>query len=257
MLFFVDESWQTTKDNKFKVGVLSAIQIKSHDFNECSQHIYNLKARHLGFNAGDIEIKGRSILRAYLFKLESKGIPSRELNLARDIISYAESLGTKIFASVVFSEQEVDLACANVDALERPFFFLFERIDLFMKENYPGLIAKVTFDDRGIRFNKTLSKSVSNFSHKSSTGRLFDNILNVPFFAISSENVGIQIADMVAYILANRFTGARHQMEFFAKVKSMQFVSRALFPIGRRQLPKRGIKVLKKERAGDLLFPEG
>lgn len=191
MLFFIDESWQSTHDNKYKIGVLSALQIKSHDFNECSKQIYNLKVKHLGNRAGDIEIKGREILRNYLFELEARGIESKELNLARDILAYAQTLGIKLFASIVFSKEEVDLACANVNQLERPFFFLFERIDLFMKENYPGLMAKLIFDDRGIQFNKKISKSVSNFFHKSSVGQLFDTVIKVPFFAISAENAGI------------------------------------------------------------------
>jgi hypothetical protein len=130
MLFFMDESWQLTPDKKYKVGVLSALQIKSHDFNECSKDIYNLKIKHLWSRSGDIEIKGREILRNYLFGLEAKGIQSKELNLARGIIDYMQTKGIRLFASVVFSIEEIDLACANVNQLERPFFFLFERIDL-------------------------------------------------------------------------------------------------------------------------------
>lgn len=255
MLFFIDESWQSTHDNRYKVGILSALQIKSHDFNECSKQIYSLKIKHLGSRAGDIEIKGREILRNYLFGLESKGIQSKELNFTRDILLYMETLGIKLFASVVFSKQEVDLACANVNLLERPFFFLFERIDLFMKENYPGLMAKLIFDDRGIQFNKKISKSVSNFFHKSSVGQLFGNVIKVPFFAISSENVGIQMADIVAHILGSRFTGDKKQIDFFKKVKNLEFVSRTLFDINGKKVPRLGFKVVKEKEAGDLFSP--
>lgn len=252
MLFFIDESWQLTQDNKYKVGVLSAIQINSHDFNECSQQLYILKCKNLGYQAGNIEIKGRHIFRNYLFRLESKGIQSRELQLAREILKYMETLGIKAFASVVFSSEEIDLACADANQLERPFFFLFERIDLFMKENYPGLIAKIIFDDRGIQLNKNISKSVSNFLHKSSIGRLFDTINKVPFFAISSENIGIQMADVVCHILGSRFTGERILMDFFKIVKNLEFKSRTLFDINGQMLPRRGIKVIKEKEAGDL-----
>jgi hypothetical protein len=44
-----------------------------------------------------------------------------------------KTLGVRLFASIVFSKEELDLSCTNVNQLERPFFFLFERIDLFMK----------------------------------------------------------------------------------------------------------------------------
>lgn len=252
MLFFIDESWQSTQSRQYKIGVLSAVQIKSHNFNECSQRIHDLKVKNLGPRAGYIELKGRQNLRRYLFSLEVKGVRSKELDLIRDIFDYMKTLGMQLFASVVFEQEELDLACADINQLERPFFYLFERIDLFMKENYPGLMAKIIFDDRGIRSNKKISASISNFFHKCSVGQSFDNIIKVPFFGISTENVGIQIADIVAHILGNRFTGNRKQIEFFRKVKELEFKSRELFKVGGRLYPRYGFKVIKEKEAGDL-----
>jgi hypothetical protein len=255
MLFFIDESWQSTYDNKYKVGVLSAIQIKSHDFNECSTHIYGLKIKHLGIQASDTEIKGKELLKNYLFKLEAKGIESKGLNLVREILSYMKSLGIQAFASIVFSTQEIDLACADVYQLERPFRFLFERIDMFMKETYPGFMAKIIFDDRGLQFNTKLSKSISNFFHKSGEGQSYDTIIKVPFFAISSENIGVQMADIGAHILGSRFTGDKKKAEFFRKLKELEFISRTLIDVNGLMLPVRGFKVIKEKEAGDLFSP--
>ena len=221
MLFFIDESWQLTHDQKSKAGVLAAVQIKSHDFNGCSQDIYSIKVDHLGRGNGNIELKGKDILGAYQFRLASRGIPSKQLALAREILSYMTTKGTTAFASVVFAKEELDLACADANHLERPFFYLFERIDLFMKENHPGLVAKLIFDDRGVQANQKISSSVSNFFHKSPVGRTFDTILKVPFFAISKENIGIQAADIVAYTLGSRFTGDKNIGEFFKIVRAL------------------------------------
>ncbi len=258
MLFFIDESWQVTQDNKYKVGVLSAVQIKSHDFNECSKQIRGIKIKHLGPKAGYVELKGTQNLRPYLFSLEAKGVSSNELNLIRDIFVYMKTLGIQLFASIVFAQQDLDLACANVKQLERPFFYLFERIDLFMKENQPGLMAKIIFDDRGVQNNKKISASISNFFHKSLAGQSFDSIIKVPFFGISTENVGIQIADIVAYVLGNRFTGKRKQMEFFKKAKEIEFKSRTLFKIfeeSNKLYPRLGFKVIKEKETGNLYGP--
>ena len=252
MLFFLDESWQTTDDGKYKLGILAAVQIKSHDYNECSKQLYCLKAKHLGVPAGNKEIKGNGIFRNYLFELEAKGIVSRELNLAREIFVYTKTLGVVCFASVVFAQKEIDLACANAVQLERPFFFLFERINLFMKENHPGLKAKLIFDDRGIQVNRAISKSVSNFFHKSHAGQTFDSIIKVPLFAISTESVGIQLADMVAYILGARFTGDKQKLEFFRKAKEIEYKSRTRFSIDGRHYSLNGFKVIKEKEAGDL-----
>ena len=136
MLVFIDESWQSTKDRpEKKVGVLSAVAIHSRDFNEYSRQIWNLKVKYLGPRCGDVEIKGQEIFRNYLFRLEWKGIRSRQLDLARNVLEYAETHGAKAFASVVLDQKEADLSCADDKQLERPFFFLFERVNLFMQEN--------------------------------------------------------------------------------------------------------------------------
>lgn len=255
MLFFIDESWQTTPGGRYKVGVLSAAQIKSYDFNECSNYINDIKIRYLGFRARDNELKGNRLLSSFHFKLEAKGIKSDGLNLVRDVLEYSKSRGVHIFASVVFSEEESSLACADANKLDRPFFFLFERIDLFMKENYPGLMAQLIFDDRGVETNRNISKSVSNFFHRSRAGQSFDRIVKVPCFAISSENVGIQIADICAYILGRRFTGDRAKIEFFKKVQDLQYKSKTLVDVNGKKMPIRSIKVIKEKEAGDLFSP--
>jgi hypothetical protein len=124
-----------------------------------------------------------------------------------------------------------------------------------MKENHPGLMAKLIFDDRGVQNNKNISASVSNFFHKSHAGQSFDNIIKVPFFGISTQNVGIQIADIVASILGKRFTGNIEQIEFFKKAKELEFKSRTLFEIKGKKMPLNGFKVIKEKEAGDLFSP--
>lgn len=261
MLFFIDESWQTTEDKKYKVGILSAIPLDSKEFNDHSEQIYKLKCKNLGWEAGNIEIKGNTLFKKYFFRLEKKGIISNQLSLARDIFNYIRKINFRIFASVVFEEKEIDLACANVNQLDRPFFFLFERVNQFMKEFYPDMFANLIFDDRGIETNKRISKSISNFFHKSSTGKSFDRIIKVPFFAISTESIGIQLADIIGHIIGRRFTGDKNIIEFFKYVKELEFKSkeyegRDIF--GNDMLLK-GIKVVKSEKekgAGDLIDQE-
>lgn len=246
MLFFIDESWQSSLNKKHKVGVLSAMQINSRDFNECSKQIYRLKSAFLGVNSG--EIKGKDLFKNFYFKLEARCIKSNGLELARNIFGYMETLGVRYFASIVFSEKEIDLACENVDQLERPYYFLFERIDQFMKDNCPDLMAKLIFDDRGVESNKKTSKSLINFFHKCKVGQSFDSIIKVPLFAISSENVGIQMADVGAYVLGKRFTGDKKSIEFFTKVKALQFINKTpVVEINGKKLPLKGFKVIREK----------
>lgn len=258
MLFFIDESWQTTNDKKYKVGILSAVSLSAQKFNDFSYQMYNLKIKHLGRECGNIEIKGNSLLKKYFFRLETKNILSNQLSLAREIFVLAKNSEIKVFASVVFEKKEIDLACADVNQLERPFFFLFERMNQFMKENYPDAFANLVFDDRGIETNKRISKSVSNFFHKSQKGRSFERIIKAPLFAISNENVGIQLADVVGHVIGRRFTGDQSISEFFKYIKELQFKSIEF--IGKDIFGKGsviwGIKVVKEKGAGELTDQE-
>ena len=74
----------------------------------------------------------------------------------------------------------------------------------------------------------------------------------MPFFTISSENIGIQVADICAYILGARFTGNRKKIEFFKKIKGLEFISKTLIDVNGTKKPFCGIKVIKQKEAGDL-----
>lgn len=249
MLVFIDESWQSAKEKPDKkVGVLAAVAVHSRDFNEYSRQIWNFKVKHLGPKCGDVEIKGQEIFRNYFFRLEWKGIRSHQLDLARDVLEYAETHGAKAFASVVLDQREADLSCADDKQLERPFFFLFERINLYMQENYPDLVASLVFDDRGNRQNQKISKSVSNFFHLSRAGQKFDHVIKVPYFAISSENVGIQIADMIGHLVGREQVGdGKVISEFWKKAKKLEYKSGTQVEAKGKLFPLFGFKIAREQ----------
>lgn len=258
MMFFIDESWQQTKSGRFSVGVLAAVAIPEEIFNEFSINAYILKRKCFGSAADAYEFKGTSLFSRAGFKLEKNGKNCVNLNLAREILSLCEAKKFTIFASATFAAEEMPLECSNENNLERPFFFLVERLDKYMRENCPDKVGKLVFDDRGYFTNLKISKAVSNFFHKSYIGRSFDTILKAPLFCISNQNVGVQMSDLAAYIIGRRFTGDKTLIpEFFKKIKAMEFESsEARGPdLWGRQFMLKGIKVIR-ERArvadGDL-----
>ena len=249
MLVFLDETWQSFESNpKEKICVLSAVAIRSTDFNEFSRQLRNFKYKHLGITK-DAEIKGKDIFKRYYFRLEKKGIVSSQLSLARDTFKYAISHNIKAFASIVLDQQEIDLSCADDKLLERPFLFLFERINLFMQEEFPDQVASLIFDLRGITQNEKISRSVSNFFHLSQYGRAFDRIIKVPYFAISSENAGIQLADMVGHVIGKEFTtdNKREIQEFHRHVKDIEFKSKSEFEHEGKKYHRYGFKFIKQK----------
>lgn len=256
MLIFIDESWQERPDGQ-KIGVLAAVQIKAHDFNLFSREIYKLKVQHLGYDAGNCEMKGNKLFRNYLFELEKKGIRSADLELVRSVFGFLYAHKVKVFASIVHDKEEIHLTCKNAERLERPFFFLFERINIYMEENHPALMGHIIFDDRGLQDNTRISIGMGNFFYKSNKGQTFERIIKVPSFSISTNNIGLQVADMVAYLLARRCVDPARTMEFEKLVKKMEFISNNKYPSGNGMYPYYGFKDIreKKKEAGDLTDP--
>ena len=59
-------------------------------------------------------------------------------------------------------------------------------------------------------------------------GKSFDRIIKVPLFAISSENVGIQLADMAGHIIGRREIGDEKTVdEFWKRLKQIEYKSKA------------------------------
>lgn len=251
MLFFIDESWQTTQSKRFAVGVLAAVAIPEEVFNEFSINAYVMKRKCFGQVADTYEFKGTSLFSRSSFKLEKSGTSCINLNLARVFMDMWTANGFKVFASVTFAKDEIPLGCSDENNLERPFFFLFERIDKYMRETAPGRAGKLVFDDRGYNTNKKISKAVSNFFHKSYVGRSFDTILKAPLFTISSQSIGAQAADLSAYIIGRRFTGDKIFIpEFFQRIKALEFESKETgTDLWGRQVATRGIKVVHPKGA--------
>jgi len=67
-----------------KVGVLAATQVKTHEFNDLYEKIYQFKIKNINFKAGNVEIKGNRIFKKYVLGLEEQGITFQELDLARE-----------------------------------------------------------------------------------------------------------------------------------------------------------------------------
>ena len=115
-----------------------------------------------------------------------------------------------------------------------------------MQENYSDLAATLIFDDRGITQNEKISSSVSNFFHLSHIGKSFDRINKVPLFGISSENVGIQIADMIGYLIGRRETGDEKIVgEFWKQVKQIEYKSKTKVDAGGKKFDIFGFKVAR------------
>lgn len=223
MLIFIDESFQISRSNKDKViGVLGGIGIPEEDFRVVVSDIFALKAKHFGIEkAKTMEIKGSHLFKPYVFKLKDKGIKSKNIELGNDLLQYIVSKKLPIFGTVCFEDSLSAYSCQDVHSLDKTFIYLFERIDIYLKNEFPQKMAKIIFDDWGYVINKLNSEAITNFFVRSPAGLAMSNIIKVPLFAISqAQNVGLQLSDLLAYVIGLKFTGESRIFEQWNLLKA-------------------------------------
>jgi hypothetical protein len=79
MLIFFDETFRNSLSYPgVSLGVLSGIAIPENELHRVATDIYQLKYKHLGAEfARDGEIKGKELLKNWVFNLEKKAAPQK------------------------------------------------------------------------------------------------------------------------------------------------------------------------------------
>jgi hypothetical protein len=226
MLFFFDESFRQSETNpNIKLGALCGINIPESNFTEIANDVYKLKLKHFGADyASEHEIKGKELLKNFVFKLESRGMRSRNLEFSQDLLEYIRVKGLKVFGCVCFEQGIQDFKADDSAHMDRTFLYLFERVDMFMKIHHPKDKAILVFDDRDQGINGANATAITKFFQRSASGIAMDSIIPTPFTAISqAQSVGVQLADFVTAIIGIRFSGGHHIKPFFAALRPSIF----------------------------------
>jgi hypothetical protein len=207
------------------LGALCGIAIPEKQLHRVANDVFRLKLKHLGNEfARDKEIKGKDLLKNAVFKLEARGIVSRNLALATDLLRYLQAKRLYVFGCVCFEKGMQKFQCEDMRALDRTFRYVFERVDMFMKIKCRDQMAKLVFDDRDYGINRKNAEAITNFFQRSSVGLSLDSILKTPFFAISqSQNVGLQLADFVTTVIGLRFSSHPRAGRYFDMLRPCFF----------------------------------
>lgn len=222
MLFFFDETFRgSLRYTDRSLGALCGIAIPEKQVARVAYDVYQLKAKHLGTEfARDREIKGKELFKNWVFSLAAKGVISNNLALAVDLLDYIRSKHLSVFGCVCFEKKLQKFQVDDATALDKTFRYLFERIDMWMKIRLPAEKALLVFDDRDYGINRKNAEAITNFFQRSSVGLAMDSVLQTPFFAISqSQNVGLQLADLVTTVIGLRFSSHKAVDPYFAKLK--------------------------------------
>jgi len=226
MLIFFDETFRDSlKHPGVSLGALCGVGIPEKSLGRIASDVYQLKYKHLGADfARDSEIKGKELFKNYAFQLAAKGLASKNLALGLDLLDYIHSKKLPLFGCVCFEKGLQKFKVDDVTALDKTFKFLFERIDMYMKIRLPGEKALLVFDDRDYGINRKNSEAITNFFQRSAQGLAMDSILQTPFFAISqSQNVGLQLADLVTTVIGLRYSSHKSIQPYFDNLKRCVF----------------------------------
>ena len=222
MLIFFDESFRISENDKeVTLGGLCGIGIPEHQLAAVAQDVYQLKYKHFGADfARDKEIKGKELLKKWVFRLQAKGEVSRNLAFANDLVDYVIAKRLPVFGCVCFEKGMQRFEVDNVVALDRTFKFLFERIDTYMKRAHPKEMACLIFDDRDFSINQNNSTAITNFLQRSPPGLAMDSIVRTPFFAISqAQNIGLQLADFVTTVITAKYSQDENVNPYYERLK--------------------------------------
>lgn len=225
MLVFLDESFRKHDRTRRDFGVLAGVAIPEDIFHQFQGDFYRARKPYHGHVLGeDAEIHGKELLcKATLRRRAIHGY-SYHWNLAQELLDLARSRRIIVFGVVCFIPGLKSFVCNNETALDATYRYLFERIDNYMKREFPGRNAKLVFDNRDHQTHEKNARAITNFFVRSVVGSSYDSIIRVPFFAVSQgHNYGLQLADLVTTVIGLKYQGKQEYRPLWDIVSRMMY----------------------------------
>jgi hypothetical protein len=230
---FVDESGQDHQASPYEV--LAGVAAKDETLWTLIRALHDVEVANFGrrYSDGPRELKGKKILKKKTFQLASlncevlpqdapglakealddgahnntvrhlKGLALAKLDYVSEVFSLCRSHGCHVFASVV----ETDAPRSSLDGLRKDYAYLFERFFYFLEDesDSSGHLQQgiIVFDELEKSRSHLLVDQAHRYFKDTATGRARARlVVPEPFFVHSDLTTGVQIADLVAYIIS-------------------------------------------------------
>ena len=232
---FVDESGHDGSASPYEV--LAGVAIQDRTVREVIRRLHQAEIHSFGrrYSAGPRELKGRVLLKKKVFRhldldaeVDEKGIPElaraalddgaradarvlkalaiAKLNYVASAFDICAELGCRAFASIV----ETGALPTASGGLRKDYSYLFERFFYFLEDHAAGEQGIVVFDELEKSQSHLLIDQMHRYFSETVVGRLRSNhIIPEPFFVHSDLTTGVQIADLVAYVISWGFRTSR------------------------------------------------
>ena len=217
--------------------VLAGIAIKDRSVRAVIAQLHEAEIRWFGrrYSDGRRELKGKRLLKRKVYRHRAldaavdaadiatlaraalddgaradprmlKALAIAKLNYVASVFDICAQTGCRAFASIV----ETDAQPTAAGGLRKDYAYLFERFFYFLEDNAPGEQGIVVFDELEKSQSHLLIDQMHRYFMDTAVGRhRADRIIPEPFFVHSDLTTGVQIADLVAYVISWGFRMAR------------------------------------------------
>lgn len=220
MLVFVDESeWPAPKTPE-GYTVWAAVALNPKLGKRFFREVFTLETKFWKISEPyEFEIKGRLLL-------SRRGMTSpKKLEFVEELLSLCKQYGIQTFAVGMRVSQSPlpGIAAPNVF---RVYHFLLERIEDMMVQSHPDEMAIIAFDSQDEKTDRRRALEYGNFLYGHEAGKAMQHIVDTPYFVSSKVTVGIQIADLVAYALAqSNLSRADELRDIYNRIREMEWRS--------------------------------
>lgn len=263
-ILFLDESGHDFRESPYEV--IAGIAVEDKSIWNLIREIHLLEEAIFGvrYSNGDRELKARKLLKRKTFRLaaqlpnfekEELRILSREclekgdqanknqltalaqakITFVKELLQLVSNFRFKIFASIV--SQNFNFT-DTPELLRKDYVYLFVRYFYFLEEKIDTLSGLIVFDETEKTQSQRSIQQIENYFKKSYKGRTRSSlVIPEPLFVHSDLTTGVQIADLVAYIISwsCRFNG----MEKPAREELKQFID-LIMPLRNRSIREIG-----------------
>lgn len=227
-LIFVDESGYDSRESPY--AVLAGVAIEDQDLWNVVTDLQTAELDHFGtrYSQGARELKAKKMLKRKVFRQAAKlppipkdqrrtlakrclemgdsaglqkitALAQAKLAYVREVLEICSRFRCKAFASIVNKSSPAP----DPTVLRKDYSYLFERIFYFLEDVGLAALGIMVFDELEKSQSHILLDQMDQYFKLTSKGRARSSrIIPEPFFVHSDLTTGVQIADLVAYIIS-------------------------------------------------------
>ena len=195
MLTFIDESGYPRPTDPTNHPILLGVCIHENDIKPITNQIYKLKSSIYGKQD---EIKSTKLIREATI---TKNRTNNKIYVER-MVDIITAYDTAIFA-VIMDKPDTPIIVPE-HHLPKQYYLLLKKIEFYCGHHHYGK-AMLIFDEVHEEADRTLAEAITGFLFKTSFGRSFHHILEMPLFVSSAVTPTIQFADIFAGIIRHYY----------------------------------------------------